>query len=75
MTHAQMVQGKAKFFALYLQLFYIFEIISRVKIMYQKKGEREIRDSEYRQLFQEVMPQSRENKWASCWKRKQVIQE
>lgn len=58
-THAQTVQGKTKFFALYLQLFYTFEIISRVKIMYQKKGKREIRDNEYRPLFQEVMLQSR----------------
>lgn len=36
-TYSQMVQGKTKFFALYLKLFCAFEIISRVKIIFQKK--------------------------------------
>jgi len=40
-----MVQGKTKFLALYLKLFCIFEVISRVKIFFLKK--REIRNTEY----------------------------
>lgn len=72
-TYFQMVQGKTKFFVLHLQPCCTFEIISRVKIIFQKKGKRDIRDSEYRQLFQEVL-KSRANKWGSCWKSKWAIQ-
>lgn len=60
-TYFQMVQGKTKFFVLHLQPYCTFEIISRVKIIFQKKGKKAITDSDYRQLFQEVL-QSRANK-------------
>lgn len=59
---SQMVQGKTKIFALYLKLFCTFEVTSGVKIFFLKKGKRDIRNSEYRQLSQEVTLQSRANK-------------
>lgn len=72
---SQMVQGKTKIFALYLKLFCTFEVTSGVKIFFLKKGKRDIRNSEYRQLSQEVTLQSRANKWGSCWRRKWGVQE